>query len=125
MTAPITPISAFGLSWPLRVVSVGILLWVAACASEAPPPAAGPAPRPDLLTLLPVVELNDPLETKAVADAVTAIESTWPPGEGDPLRHPASNDDVLKILKLDQTNLFAAAIDRCRHTPGTDAQVLQ
>jgi tetratricopeptide (TPR) repeat protein len=56
---------------------------------------------------------------------VEEIEADWPPPAGDPLRSPASLDDALAILKLDQTNLYGVAVEVAAKNRDLDGLALE
>jgi tetratricopeptide (TPR) repeat protein len=56
---------------------------------------------------------------------VDQIEAGWPPPADDPLRHPRTLDDAMAILKLDQTNLFGAAVSVAAQNQGLEGLAVE
>jgi len=126
----------------VRAGHIGLLggaLALAACggssqSGEAPQagsaqPAAG-APADDLGDLtyeappLSAKERLANLDAAGAEEIVVEMESHWPLDPDHPLAHPSSLDDVEDILKLDQVNLYPAAIRVVEDLDTTEAIAL-
>ncbi len=109
--------------------SILVIAGLAGCAGQPESePQAGPPPGPTLTKLkLPFSDprlLHQPASPVEADQLVTEIERGWPPPADDPLRKPSSLDDVLQILKLDQRNLFSAAVDFAKKEDSLEAKAM-
>lgn len=88
-------------------------------ASPTPAPAPEPVARIDLQTIDPAT-----MTAEQATSVVEQLMRTWPVAPDNKLAHPASIDDVLAILKLDQVTLFPLGVAYLASVEGPEAASL-